>query len=265
MADPVWPQPAARRTARPATGSRRLSRRGRSRSALCRKRSCATGGARAPSYERRRVSYPVSDSMACIRRERVQVPCAELARRIERTDSLGDRLTVQQLTPTATRQGLISRTPHTPDCHRDHPPHAGRGPPPLPAPASTRRRRHPSARLARALRLARDLALEFRIDPDPSDAPARRLKPRVRLTRGAIHRDIVSHIRRLDRPAKHPLAGPPLGRPQPRRARRPGWRHHHDREAAALRPWRRLAFDPPVAPPPRSLAGRRTYGRQIGA
>ena len=49
-----------------------------------------------------------------------------------------------------------------------------------------------------------DLALECRIDPDPSDAPARRLDPRVRLTRGAIHRDIVSHIRRLDRPAKHP-------------------------------------------------------------
>ena len=47
----------------------------------------------APSGERRRVSYTVSDSMVCIRRERVQVPCAELARRIERTDSLGDRLT----------------------------------------------------------------------------------------------------------------------------------------------------------------------------
>ena len=30
---PGWPRPAARRTARPATGSRRLSRRGRSRSA----------------------------------------------------------------------------------------------------------------------------------------------------------------------------------------------------------------------------------------
>ena len=49
----------------------------------------------------------------------------------------------------------------------------------------------------------------------------------MRLTRGAIHRDIVSHIRRLDHPAKHPLAGPPLGRPQPRRARRPGRRRHH--------------------------------------
>ena len=38
----------------------------------------------APSGERRRVSYTVSDSMACIRRERVPGPCAELARRIER-------------------------------------------------------------------------------------------------------------------------------------------------------------------------------------
>ena len=44
----------------------------------------------APSGERRRVLYPVSDSMVCIRRERVQVPCAELARRIERTNSLRD-------------------------------------------------------------------------------------------------------------------------------------------------------------------------------
>ena len=54
------------------------------------------------------------------------------------------------------------------------------------------RRFHPAARLARALRLARDLALEFSIDPNPSDVPARRLDPRVRLTRGAIHRDIVA-------------------------------------------------------------------------
>ena len=50
------------------------------------------------------------------------------------------------------------------------------------------RKEHLAARLARALRLGRDLTLEFRIDPDPSDAPARRLDPRVRLTRGAIHR-----------------------------------------------------------------------------
>ena len=117
-----------------------------------------------------------------------------------------------------------------------------------------RRRLHPAARLARALRLVRDLALEFRIDPDPRDAP-RRLDLRVRRTRGAIHRDIVSHIRRLDRPAKHSLADPTLGRPQPRRAGRPGRRRHHDREAAALRTVRRLAFEStPVAPPPRSLA-----------
>ena len=99
-----------------------------------------------PSCERRRVSYTVSDSMVCIRRERVQVPCAELARRIERTDSLGDCLTVQQFTPTATRQDLISRTPHTPDCHRDrhrdHPP-AGLDPHHCPL------RRAPAAQTAR--------------------------------------------------------------------------------------------------------------------
>ena len=54
--------------------------------------------------------------------------------------------------------------------------------------ASTR----PRACLARALPLARDLALEFSIDPNPSDVPARRLDPPVHLTRGAIHRDIVA-------------------------------------------------------------------------
>ena len=36
----------------------------------------------APSGASRRVSYPVSDSMSCIRRERVPVPCAELALRM---------------------------------------------------------------------------------------------------------------------------------------------------------------------------------------
>ena len=47
--------------------------------------------ARTPSDERRRVSYPVSDSMSCIRLERVPVPGAERARRSARTDGLGDR------------------------------------------------------------------------------------------------------------------------------------------------------------------------------
>ena len=42
--------------------------------------------ARAPSGERRRVSYPVSNSMSCIRRARVPVPCAARARRSERDD-----------------------------------------------------------------------------------------------------------------------------------------------------------------------------------
>ena len=46
--------------------------------------------ARAPSGTRRRVSYPVSHSMSCIRRARRPVPRAERARRIARTDGLGD-------------------------------------------------------------------------------------------------------------------------------------------------------------------------------
>ena len=45
----------------------------------------------APSDERRRVSYPVSDSMSCRRRVRVPVPHAELTLRSARTDGLGDR------------------------------------------------------------------------------------------------------------------------------------------------------------------------------
>ena len=34
---------------------------------------------------------PVADSMSCIRRARVSVPCAERTLRIARTDGLGDR------------------------------------------------------------------------------------------------------------------------------------------------------------------------------
>ena len=63
-----------------------------------------------------RKRYPVSDSLSCIRRARVPVPCAARALRRARTDDLGDRFTVQPGTPAVTRQGLISRTPHTPDC-----------------------------------------------------------------------------------------------------------------------------------------------------
>ena len=55
-----------------------------------------------PFGTRRRVSYPVSDSMSCIRRAHVPVPCAERARRSSRTDGLGDRFTVQPFTPTTT-------------------------------------------------------------------------------------------------------------------------------------------------------------------
>ena len=47
--------------------------------------------AKAPSGQRRRVSYPVSDSMSCRRRARGPVPGAERALRIARTDGLGDR------------------------------------------------------------------------------------------------------------------------------------------------------------------------------
>ena len=47
--------------------------------------------------------------------------------------------------------------------------------------------------------------------------------------------------------------------PEPGRARRPGRRRHHDREAAALRTVRRLAFDPPplLRLPDSSPAGER--------
>ena len=44
--------------------------------------------ARTPSSTRRRVSYPVSDSMSCIRRARVPVLCAALALRIEAQGAL---------------------------------------------------------------------------------------------------------------------------------------------------------------------------------
>ena len=114
-------------------------------------------------------------------------------------------------------------------------------------------------------RLARDLTFEFSINPDPGDVAARRLDPRLRRTRGTIHRHIVSHVCRLDCPAKHLLIGPTLGRPQSRRARRPGWRRHQDREAAALRPVRRLAFDPPPLLRLPSRADRQTDIRQIVA
>ena len=52
---------------------------------------------------------------------------------------------------------------------------------------------------------------------------------------------------------------PPLGRPQPRRTRRPGRRRHHAREVAALWTLRRLAFDPPplLRLPDPSPAGER--------
>ena len=75
--------------------------------------------ARAPSGEGRRVSYPVSDSMSCIRRARVPVPCAELARRIERTDGLGNRFIVQQFKPTPPARASNLEHLIAPDYHRD--------------------------------------------------------------------------------------------------------------------------------------------------
>ncbi len=52
--------------------------------------------------------------MVCIRRERVQVPCAELARRIERTDSLGDRLTGAPGFEPATSRFVVAERARTP-------------------------------------------------------------------------------------------------------------------------------------------------------
>ena len=43
---------------------------------MCRKRPCTIRGKRTPPGAHRRVSYPVSNSMSCIRRARVPVPCA---------------------------------------------------------------------------------------------------------------------------------------------------------------------------------------------
>ena len=89
--------------------------------------------ARAPSDQRRRVSYPVSDSMSCRRRAPGPVPRAERALRRARTDALNDRFTGQLFTPTATRQGsyLEYRTLQTataPARDRAPPPPPGRAP-----------------------------------------------------------------------------------------------------------------------------------------
>ena len=73
---------------------------------------------RVPSGERCRVSYTVSDSMSCIRRARVPVPCAELALRSARTDGLGDRRTVQPFTPTATGGSSYNNAQRRPDVRR---------------------------------------------------------------------------------------------------------------------------------------------------
>ena len=56
----------------------------------------------------------------------------------------------------------------------EHPPHERRGAARGRVHLESHRRLYPAARLARSLRLARDLALEFRIDLDPSAAHAAR-------------------------------------------------------------------------------------------
>ena len=54
--------------------------------------------ARAPSDQRRCVSYPMSDSMSRIRRARVPVPCAELARGVGALIQRGGRAVAGMLT-----------------------------------------------------------------------------------------------------------------------------------------------------------------------
>ena len=110
--------------------------------------------------------------------------------------------------------------------------------------AARRLGRRPARRLPRTLRPGGHLPLEFGIDPDPGDAPAHRLDPRLRRTRSAIHRDLVPHVRRLDRPAVHPLVRPTGAGPQHRRPCRAGRRRHEHRVGSPRRPLRLLPHDP---------------------
>ena len=104
--------------------------------------------------------------------------------------------------------------------------------------------RRPARRLTSTLCPCGDLPLEFGIDPDPGDAPALRLDPRLRRARGAIHRDLVPHVRCLDRPAVNPLVRPPGAGKQPRRPCRAGRRRHKDRVGSPRRTLRLLPHDP---------------------
>ena len=62
---------------------------------------------RAPSSTRRRVSYPVSDSMSCRRRARGPVPCAARVLRSAWTDGLGGSL----------HRSVVQAHRHTPELH----------------------------------------------------------------------------------------------------------------------------------------------------
>ena len=104
--------------------------------------------------------------------------------------------------------------------------------------------RRPARRLPHPLRPCGHLPLEFGIDPDPSDAPALRLDPHLRRARGAIHRDLVPHVRRLDRPAVNPLVRPAGAGKQHRCPCRTGRRRHEHRVGAPLRTLRLLSHDP---------------------
>ena len=101
-----WPFRAVARSGRPpAPGERGHV----SQTAVC------DTPARTPSGARRRVSYPVSDSMSCKRRARGPMPCAELALWSEAGWPRGSP---HWSAVHVHRPGLISRTPHPPDCHR---------------------------------------------------------------------------------------------------------------------------------------------------
>ena len=94
----------ARRAAAPQPPAAGVADQPVSQTAVCDTR------ARAPSGQRRRVSYPMSDSMSCIRRARVPVRCAARAMRIARTDGLGDRFTGQPVTPSLATQTALLRS-----------------------------------------------------------------------------------------------------------------------------------------------------------
>ena len=102
--------------------------------------------ATAPSDERRRVSYPVSDSMSCIRRAHVPAPCAARALRSERTDGVGGRFTVQPFTPTGSPHGRSQRRHWSPSGL----------PPPPPTPALDSPSRHASCEHSLAIKCPRN-------------------------------------------------------------------------------------------------------------